>query len=146
MLNIIKNWNRFFSKWEEQPVPFFIESIQWEGNRFMIKFNEINSMEEASLLLGKKILLPVSELPELEDGDFYLHELIGMEVIDQNLKSLGKVISFFDQPPQEMIEVDYGGKGLLIPLTEEIVKGIELEKGTIEVNLPDGYIEALLSE
>ncbi len=130
---------------QEQPVPFFVEGINWEGDRFMIKIADYDSLEKASELIGKRIFLPAQDLPELEDGDYFLHELIGLEVIDQNDASIGSVISFFDQTPQEMIEVDHQGKRLLLPLTEEIVNEIDIDGGKIKVTLPEGYIQTLLS-
>ena len=131
---------------EEGPVPFFFEKLQWQGNTILFKFRDIDTVEDASNLVGMKILLPDELLPELPENDFFLHDLIGMEIVDRKLGKLGKVVSYFDQTAQPLIEIDYHGKPLLLPLAEELTHNIDLQGGSIEISLPDGYIETLSGE
>ena len=131
---------------KELPVPFFVETFSWKGPTFLFKLRDIDTMDSASKLVGNKILLPASKLPKLEKEEYFLHDLIGMEVLDSSEGSLGKVISYFDQTAQSMVEVDHKGKALLIPLAGDILKKINQEKRTIEVELPEGYIDILMQE
>jgi 16S rRNA processing protein RimM len=128
---------------QELPVPFFVETISWKGQHFLIKLKDINTMEAANQLVGNKILLPASQLPALKKGEYFLHDLIGMEVLESSGQILGKVVSYFDQTAQSMVEVNYNGQSLLLPLAGDILKNIDLEKRTIEVDLPEDYIEIL---
>ncbi len=135
-----------FLQMEEGPVPFFFEELKWQDNQLMLRFKDINRVEQASALVGKSMLLPADQLPELEEDDFFLHDLLGKTVIDEQMGELGKVMTYFDQTSQPMIEIDHKGDRLLIPLVDAYIKGIDLSKDEIVVNLPEGYIDSLIGK
>src|SRR6187200_2347240 len=58
-------------------IPFFIDSISINKSKAIIKFEDVDSVEEASEFAGKKLFLPVEALPELEEDQFYYHDIIG---------------------------------------------------------------------
>lgn len=62
-----------------------IELVEARGysreKTWIIKFNEIESVDQALKLVGSTILVPEEDRPELEEGDFYTRDLVGMTVI-----------------------------------------------------------------
>lgn len=123
-------------------IPFFIalmESVQ--KGRFIIKFEDINTIEQAETLRNTAIYLPLDELPELEEDQFYFHEVIGYQVIDQNHGPLGTVKDFYDMPQQQLMAMDYMNQEMLVPVMDEIVLRADHAAKQLHVKLPEGLLE-----
>ena len=54
------------------------------GKKVLLTFRGIERIEDAEPLRGSKLYLPLSELPELDDDQFYFHDVIGFTVVDEN--------------------------------------------------------------
>jgi len=74
---------------DNQLIPFFVSSIQLNGSRGILHLEDIHSLEEAEKLRSSKLFLPIEVLPELENGKFYYHEVIGYHVVDEQTGRLG---------------------------------------------------------
>lgn len=125
-------------------VPFFIDRIEVRGQKAVIKFEDIESADDADALSGSQLYLPLDVLPTLEEHQFYYHEVIGFDVIDQQLGKLGQVLSFITLGPQQLLEMEYQGNQVLIPVTDEIVLKAKSDKKEIYVNLPEGLLDIYL--
>jgi 16S rRNA processing protein RimM len=127
-------------------IPHFVEEIQIKENKQIIKFEGIDKLEQALPLVGNKLYLPLETLPELTtEEEFYFHEIIGFQVIDQNQGKLGTVESVYQFPQQNIISMSYQGKEVMIPLNDDIVLKINRENKELFTNLPDGLLEVYLA-
>ena len=122
------------------PVPFFIESWTHSTDKVIVAFEGIETLDEAHQMVGKSLHLPLSALPELPEDQFYFHEIIGYEVIDRNHGNLGKVEAINDSTSQILIEINYEGQDVLIPLVDEIAQ-VDKGKHQITTYLPEGYLD-----
>jgi 16S rRNA processing protein RimM len=123
-------------------VPFFIERIEPQaGAKFILKFEDLNTIAEAEKLKSTALYLPLSELAELEDDQFYFHETVGYQVIDENLGELGTVKEFYEMPNQDLMAMEYQGHEILIPVADEIVLKTDKAAKKIFVKLPEGLME-----
>lgn len=123
-------------------IPFFIALMEpVQKGRFIIKFEDINTIEQAETLRNTAIYLPLDELPELEEDQFYFHEVIGYQVIDQNHGPLGIVKDFYDMPQQQLMAMDYMGQEMLVPVMDEIVLRADHAAKQLHVKLPEGLLE-----
>ncbi len=129
-----------FVKIGQKLVPFFIEKIQIRGNKALARFEDINTISEAGKIKGCPLYLPDSFLPALEDQQFYFHEVVGFDVIDQKEGEIGKVARFYEYPNQVFLAVDYSGNEVLIPVNDQIIVRVDKERSTLEVNLPVGLL------
>jgi len=128
-------------------VPFFITDIFWqEGNKFLLKFEDIDSKDDAKELKGTKLFLPLEALPELEEGQFYLHDTIGFQVIDEHQGAIGSVKEYVDAGPQTIMVTTFNSKEILIPLHDDFLQKVDHEAKTIYVSVPDGLINLYLEE
>ena len=125
-------------------VPFFIEHIQIRGNKALIMFSEVDSVENARKIKGCTLHLPATLLPPLKGNAFYFHEVIGYDVVDNTEGSLGQVVKFYNYPNQDLLAVVYRDKEVLIPLNDDIIKHVSRTKKQIEVALPVGLLEIYL--
>ncbi|RFS14604.1 ribosome maturation factor RimM [Emticicia sp. C21] len=128
-------------------VPHFVEEIQIRPNKSIIKFEDIDTIEAASKLVNCDIYLPEDSLPELEDDDqFYYHEIIDYDVVDEIKGKLGKVLAVYTSDRQDLIAMQYEGKEVLIPIDDDIVKTVDREKKELYTNLPEGLLEIYLED
>ncbi len=126
-------------------VPFFIEQSRLHKSSLLrIKFEDVDSEEEADLIMGSELYLPLEFLPPLEGNKFYFHEVIGFTVIDQNFGTVGVITSINDTTNQALFVIDYKGTEILIPINDEFLTKVDRETKTIEVSTPEGLIELYL--
>ena len=101
------------------------------------KLDGIESREQALALKGLEVLVRREVLPEVEEGHYYLGDLIGLEVRSLRGERLGRVKRFFTNGAQDVMEVAGSGSNErthLIPWVSAIVKGVDLERGEIAVD------------
>lgn len=128
-----------------QLIPFFIEDISLKhNNRAVFTFTDINSVEQASIIIGSELYLPESMLPELTGSQFYYHEVKGFEVHDTHHGFIGIVNEVLEYPHQAVLSIQLNNREILIPITDEIVTGIDRDKRHLYTNAPEGLIEIYL--
>ncbi|MEQ8547735.1 MAG: ribosome maturation factor RimM [Cyclobacteriaceae bacterium] len=125
----------------ERLVPFFVESIHLQKeNKALLALEDVEDIDTAKELVGKRLFLPLSALPKLKPNQYYFHQLGGFEVYDKE-KLIGKVLSVYELPQNNLLAIDHEGIEILVPLDDGIVESVDLEAKKIKTNLPDGLIE-----
>ncbi len=123
-------------------VKYNIETFRLHGNKVVVTFEDL-SPEEANVLVGKELYLPLSFLPELEGNQFYFHEVIGFEVVDKEKGNIGKIKEFIDTNQTIMI-IENGEKEILIPVVDEVIDRLDRDAKTMYITAPDGLIDIYL--
>jgi len=104
----------------------------------LLYFDQIKSRTAAQPLKGALIQVPRGELPPLDDGTYYWYDLIGLEVIDVCRGYVGTVKAILPTGANDVYVVRDGKRETLIPVIKSVVKEVDLDKGCITVDLPDG--------
>ncbi len=137
----------FYLERESALIPFFLQHITMKGNKTLVKFEDIDSLEEARPLIGAALYLPLEDLPPLEGGDsYYYHELIQSQVVDVNQGALGSITHIYDQTPQPILGMNYRQREVLIPHNKDIILGWDRDQKTLKVALPEGLLNIYLEE
>ncbi len=145
ILSQIKKLESVFLKINENLVPFFIEQLQPRPKgQAMVKFMDVDSTEEASLLAGCDIYIPLGILPKQKGAQLHSVEIEGFTVIDAVRGETGTVRTVLEMPQQSLLAIDFNGKEILIPIVDEIVKKIDRKTKTIYIEAPEGLIELYL--
>ena len=131
---------------EGQLVPHFIESINTNQGKGFIKFEDTDSVEQAKKLTGCDIYIPLADLPQLEEGEFYYHQIIGFKIEDTEKGMIGRVEEVIDLKSHAVMRTTYQGKEVLIPMHEEVLLEADMQQEMVKVALPDGLLEVYLSE
>ena len=120
-----------------------LKSLRRHKGRLLFKVEEINTKEEADKLKGFFIYISQDQLPALAEDEYYWFQLKGLEVRDLENRVLGRIAHVTDPGGQEIwvIKNSSGQEGL-IPATDEFVVRMELSKGYIQVDLPEGLLES----
>ncbi len=121
-------------------VPYFIESFSDRTDKAFIKFQDINTVEQAATLKGSALYLNKSVRPTLKRGDFYNDEVVGFVVEDEELGRLGLLKEVIQSGPSRLLEIDYNGKDVLIPVNGPFIKSVNKSKKLVKVSLPEGFL------
>lgn len=125
-------------------LPYFLEKLT-RDNTTTIKFEDVNSKEEAQVIAGQKLYLELAS--EEVKGPLGMTEishwtdLVEFQLEDEKLGSLGTIEEIYELPQQWMASIDYKGEEVLIPLNEAFVKQIDPIKKIVLTLLPDGLLE-----
>ena len=126
-------------------IPFFIEKSQLHKSELLrIKFEEVDTDQDANSILKCDLYLPLEFLPKLEGDKFYFHEVIGFTIEDVSFGKVGIIKSINDSTAQELFEIDRDGIEILIPMNDEFIKKVDRKNKTILVETPEGLIDLYL--
>ncbi|WP_372746964.1 ribosome maturation factor RimM [Lutibacter sp.] len=127
-------------------VPFFLEeSLLQKGNQLRIKFEEVDSEEDADAIMGGGLYLPLEFLPKLTGNKFYFHEIIGFDIEDVNYGYVGVVSGVNDSSAQPLFEINSNGTDVFIPMIDDFIKKVDREHKKIVVESPAGLIDLYLN-
>jgi len=126
-------------------IPFFIESLELKHNKKAVfHFQDVETIEDADIYIGLELFLPLSQLPPLQDEQFYFHEIKGFKVIDEKHGPLGFVDDILELPRQSLLQVVQDKKELLIPIVDEVILHVDRKNKTLYVRTPEGLVEIYL--
>lgn len=126
-------------KQKEKLTEYEIENVGYNKNQVIIKFKNINTVEEAEKLRNSYIVVDREIFGELPEGVYYIADLIGCDVYTESNEYLGKVDDIFPTGSNDVYVVKNElGKQKLLPGIDEVIKTIDLENNKIIVNLIEG--------
>jgi len=139
-----KTLEAVFIKEEEEMLPYMIEEFNYKGvNQAIVRFTNVDG-EAAKNLVKLELYLPLSFLPPLRGNKFYFHEVIGFDVIDQTKGNIGKCVDFMEISRQPVMQIDFHGKEILIPVVDAFFETVDREKKVMIIDAPEGLIDIYL--
>ena len=118
-----------------------VEEVKYQKNMVLIKFKGINFIEEAEELRNQYIQIPREDAINLEEGSYYIADLIGMKVITEEGENLGILEDIYNTGSNDIYVVKNElGKQLLLPAIQDVIKKIDLEEEKMIVHLIEGLI------
>ena len=119
-----------------------IENVRAQKNMVILKLEGADNRNAAEALRGKELYITEDDLPELPEGQYYVRDLIGMSVTEEDGNLLGHVTDVLQNTAQDIFEVESeNGKKLLIPKVDQFVLDIDVEKREITVRLIEGMLD-----
>lgn len=106
----------------------------------LISLKGVTDHGQAEALVGAELLIPETELPELDADTYYWFELIGIEVYTREDEYLGRIESIFPTGSNDVYVVKDKQKEILVPALDSVVMDIDLEHQRMRVDLPEGLI------
>ena len=89
------------------------------------KFEEITDIDQAEKLKTKALLISKEQLPELEEGEYYYHQLMDCIVYDQSGNDCGKVTDILETGAHIVLRVQNGKTSFLLPFVEAFVSSVD---------------------
>lgn len=115
-----------------------LTNARFHKRMVLIKCREVNNMNEAEVLRGQKVFIYTEDLPELEEGEFYVADLVGCDVMDEAGSAVGVLKDVISTGSNDVYVVTgTDGKEILVPALKKHVKEIDLDARRIVVELPE---------
>ncbi|HET8798038.1 MAG TPA: ribosome maturation factor RimM [Thermoanaerobaculia bacterium] len=116
-----------------------IETARVHLGRALVKFAGIDSPEDVQRLQNWTIEIPESEARELEDGEYFLHDLVGLALYDAGGRARGVVIDVYEGGGGLLLNVKRpDGKEFELPFAADLCTAIDVKAKTMSVNIPVG--------
>ena len=124
-------------------VPFFIESIRFRSDTTaIVKFEQINSSEQAQMLLGNDVLFERSKASADGAEELTLQYFIGFSVVDEEGETKGVITDVDDQTENWLFQLEApDGTVHYIPAHEEFIVSMDHDEKRMVMNLPEGIWE-----
>lgn len=107
----------------------------------LLRFRGIGNRAAAEMLRGRELALPLDELRELEEDEFFLHDLVGYTVVRADGLPVGDVVTSYDTGAQLLLGVLDGDREVLIPFGRQLVTEVDREARRIVIDPPPGLLE-----
>jgi 16S rRNA processing protein RimM len=127
-------------------VPFFVKSTKLNGSALTVKLEGIDQPDETRSILKSSVYLPLEKLPKLGDKNFYNHEIVGYEVIDERFGVVGIAEEVLERLMQPVLKIRSGRNEVMIPISENAVIKVDRNDRKLFVRSPEGLIELYLTK
>jgi len=115
-----------------------VEESQQRDERLMVKMSGIDNPEDARGYIDCDLAVKREQLPPLQEGKYYWHDLIGLEVLNQDEISLGTIREIAETGANDVLVINGDGENkarILIPLVMNVyVKQVDLIAKTMHVD------------
>lgn len=118
----------------KEPIELIVKSHRKHKNFDLLSFEGKNRIEDVEGYKGGTLKIAAEQLHDLEDEEFYYHEIIGLEVKLESGEVLGKIKEILPLGSNDVWVVQRKGKkDLLLPYIKDVIQ---------EVNVTEGYVVA----
>ena len=124
---------RFFIDGKEYPV----ESCRVQKTCVLLKLKGVDDVDAARALRGKTLFLDRGDV-QLGKETYFIQDLIGLRVLDQNGAEIGRITEVIQLPKHDVYVVQGADGEYQIPAVKEFIKKTDVEAGTVEAVLIEG--------
>ena len=121
----------------EEHRPLRITSVRWKDQLMLIAFDQYDDCDKVNVFRNQLVYTQAEKLPDLQKGEYYFHQLLGLLVKDESGNNLGRLDEILETGANDVYVVknDEGGE-FLLPVIDEVILQVKLEEGEIIVRPP----------
>lgn len=120
-----------------------IEKIRYKNQLVLLKFKGLNNINDVEKFKDKYLVIEKEDMRDLPKDTYYISDLLGSEIIDQDDSCIGKLIDVIQNAAQDIyvVENKINKKKIFIPVVKEFVKEVNTQDKKIRVKLIEGMVE-----
>ncbi|WP_415272743.1 ribosome maturation factor RimM [Bacillus siamensis] len=131
-----------FAEGAAEPIKVTVSTHRLHKQFHLLQFKEMPSLNEVEHLRNMVIKVPEEDLGELEEDEFYFHEIIGCEVVSEDGELIGTVKEILTPGANDVwVVARKGKKDALIPYIASVVKEININEKKIKIHVMEGLID-----
>ena len=111
-----------------------VERVRYKGNMVIMKIKDIDSIELAEKLKTKNMYIGREQGRELDEGEFFVSDLIGLDVFTVDGEKVGVLKDVLQHAINDVYVVSSGEKEYLIPSIEKFVPTIDLDQNKMIID------------
>lgn len=124
----------------ENPRPYAVQAARLHQGYVLLTIKGIASRNDADKLRGSYVMVNVADAVPLDEDEFYLYELIGMQVVTEDGQELGAIAEVMETGANDVYIVRSDTGTILLPAHEETVIEYDFDARTVTMRLPDGLL------
>jgi 16S rRNA processing protein RimM len=123
--------------------PLTVQRTRWHSGRLLVCFAQVTDRTTADVLRGTLLVADSSTSPAAgDDDDFWDHQLVGLEAVLVTGETLGTVEEVLHLPATDTLVVrGSAGEEILVPFVRAMVPEVDLERGRLVLDPPEGLLE-----
>jgi 16S rRNA processing protein RimM len=114
-----------------------VAAVRPHTARLLVRFEGVDGRDAAEALRGTLLFVRSDETPDLPEGSYWPHDLVGCEVVTEDGRSLGPLTEVLTGPANDLWVTGAG----MIPAVREFVVEVDLATRRIVVRTPPGLLE-----
>jgi 16S rRNA processing protein RimM len=123
------------------PQPYRPIAVRPHKKFVLAQLEGVRTREEAEQLRGKAVLVDITELPSLDEDEYYWHEILGMRVVTEEGENVGKITEILPTGSNDVYVVREGERECLIPAIKEVIISIDKKARTIVMRPLEGLLK-----
>jgi 16S rRNA processing protein RimM len=133
---------KVFLQLEDKVKAYPIEKVRLSDRYVYIKFEGINSRNDAELLRKAEVLIKEEDLIQPDQDEYFVHDLIGCKVLSEDHDEIGVVSDVVQMTSNDIYVVkDSENDERLIPATKEVVKKVDIGRKIIIIHVLEGLLD-----
>ncbi|MBR5659462.1 MAG: 16S rRNA processing protein RimM [Lachnospiraceae bacterium] len=129
-------------KYRNGEMDVHIVGVKYFKNLVILKLEEITSVEQARLYRNAELYVRREDAVPLEEGEYYIGDLIGLSVVTDEGKTLGTLTDVMETGANDVyIVTTPEKKEILLPAIDECILDIDLENGICRVHVMKGLLD-----
>ena len=141
-VNRFKKLKRVILDTKKEPIHLEVQGVKFFKNMVILKFKGIDNINDIEKYKGCDLMVTREDAVPLEEGEFYLADIMGMPVISDDGRELGKIKEVLQTGANDVYVVERpGSKELLIPAIPPCILDIDFEANKMTVHLLEGLEE-----
>ena len=126
----------------KEKITLEIESVKFFKQFVILKFKGFDSIESIEKYCGKGIYVTRQNAVKLKKDEYFVADLIDLNVIDENDNSIGKITNVIQTGANDVYEITLSdGRELLLPAIKECILDVDVEAGNIKIHILDGLLD-----
>ncbi len=122
--------------------PFRVRSVRFHRGEVLFQLEGVSSREEAALLRGLEVQVPIHEAPALPEDAYFYFELLGLEVVTEEGEVLGELVEILETGANDVYIVrSPEGREVLLPAIREVIREVNVPEGRMVVRLLPGLLD-----
>lgn len=117
-------------------------SCRIQKGMLLCKISGVDTIEQAQKLRGKYVYIDEKNLDKLEEDNYYVKDLLGLDIIDINTNSLfGKLEYIYNTGANDVYEViTQDNKKVYLPAIKQVIKKVDIKNKKIYIEIMKGLI------
>jgi 16S rRNA processing protein RimM len=109
----------------------------------IVQFTELRDIDAAEKVVGQEVFVPEEFLQTTSEGEYYHYQLIGLRVETSGGEEIGTLRGIIETGSNDVYVVNLGNREILIPAIAEVILDVDLQKGKMVIEPPEGLLDDL---
>lgn len=121
---------------------YAVGSVRISSRFVFLKLAGVDTRNEADLLRGAEIVIPEADLIDLDDDEYFVHDLVGCRVADEQNNDIGELTGIMQNTSNDIyVLTTADGREILLPAVRDVVRKVDLKQKLITIRIPDGLLD-----